>query len=148
MALREFVLGPGKPALGPPEIVTSVRFARLPDRSATAFLKQGRRKAMEISVVCVAACLTLDENGSKCLSARLAVGAAGPKAFRPQQAEAYLIHQPPGRASFAEAGRLTAEASAPISDVRASAEYRRHLVAVMVERALTMCHRRIAEERR
>lgn len=148
MALREFVLGPGKTALGPAEIVTSVHFARLPDRSAMAFLKQGRRKAMEISVVCVAACLTLDENGSKCLSARLAVGAAGPKAFRPQQAEAYLIHQPPGRANFAEAARLAAEASAPISDVRASAEYRRHLVAVMVERALTMCHCRIAEERR
>jgi carbon-monoxide dehydrogenase medium subunit len=104
--------------------------------------------AMEISVVCVAACLTLDENGSKCLSARLAVGAAGPKAFRPQQAEAYLIDRPPRRPSFAEAGRLAAKASAPISDVRASAEYRRHLVAVMVERALTMCHRRIAEERR
>jgi aerobic carbon-monoxide dehydrogenase medium subunit len=148
MALPEFVLGPGKTALGPAEIVTSVRFARLPDRSATAFLKEGRRKAMEISVVCVAACLTLDESGSRCLSARLAIGAAAPKAIRPQQAEAYLIHQPPGRASFAEAGRLAAEASAPISDVRASAEHRRHLVAVMVERALTMCHRRIAEQRR
>jgi carbon-monoxide dehydrogenase medium subunit len=147
MASREFVLGPGKTALGPAEIVTSIRFARLPDRSATAFLKEGRRKAMEISVVCVAACLTLDESGSRCLSARLAVGAAAPKAFRPQQAEAYLIRQPPGRASFVEAGRLAAEASAPISDVRASAEHRRHLVGVMVERALTMCHRRIAEER-
>ena len=140
MALREFVLGPGKTALGPAEIVTSIRFARLPDRSATAFLKQGRRKAMEISVVCVAACLTLDESGSKCLSARLA------RAFRPQQAEAYLIHKPPGPADFAAAGRLAAQASSPISDVRASAEYRSHLVAVMVERALTICHRRIAEK--
>jgi len=107
MALREFILGPGKTALGPAEIVTSIRFARLPDRSATAFLKQGRRKAMEISVVCVAACLTVDESGSKCLSARLAIGAAGPRAFRPQQAEAYLIHKPPGAANFAAACLLS-----------------------------------------
>jgi aerobic carbon-monoxide dehydrogenase medium subunit len=148
MALREFVLGPGKTALGPAEIVTSIRFARLPNRSATAFLKEGRRKAMEISLVCVAACLTLDESGSRCLSARLAIGAAAPKAIRPQQAEAYLMNQPPGRASFTEAGRLAAENSTPISDVRASAEYRHHLVAVMVERALTRCHQRIVEERR
>jgi len=148
IALREFVLGPGKTALGPAEIVTSIRLARLPDRSATAFLKEGRRKAMEISVVCVAACLTLDESGSRCLSVRLAIGAAAPKAMRPQRAEAYLMNQPPGRAIFAEAGRLAAEACAPISDVRASAEHRRHLAAVMVQRALTICHQRIVQERR
>ena len=103
---------------------------------------------MEISVVCVAACLTLDESGSRCVSARLAVGAAAPKAMRPKEAEACLSDQPAGRASFAKAGRLAAEAAAPISDVRASAAHRRHLVAVMVERALTMCHQRIVEERR
>jgi carbon-monoxide dehydrogenase medium subunit len=148
MALQDFVVGPGKTALGPAEIVTSIFFARLPDRSATAFLKEGRRKAMEISVVCVAACLTLDESGSRCLSARLAIGAAAPKAIRPQHAEAYLMNRPPGRASFAEAGRLAAEACAPISDVRASAEHRRHLVAVMVARVLTICQQRIVEERR
>jgi carbon-monoxide dehydrogenase medium subunit len=148
VALRDFVVGPGRTVLGPAEIVTSIRFARLPDRSATAFLKEGRRKAMEISVVCVAACLTLDESGSSCASARLAVGAAAPKAMRPQQAEAYLLNRPPGRVSFAEAGRLAAESSAPISDVRASAEHRRHLVAVMVERALTACHQRILEQGR
>jgi aerobic carbon-monoxide dehydrogenase medium subunit len=148
MPLREFILGPGKTALGPAEIVTTIRFARLPGRSATAFLKEGRRKAMEISVVCVAGCLTLDPSGSRCLSARIAIGAAAPKAIRPQQAEAYLKDQSPGPANFAEAGRLAAEVSTPISDVRASAQHRRHLVAVMVERAMTMCHQRIAEERR
>ena len=148
VGLQQFIVGPGKTELGPAEIVTAIRFSRLPDRSATAFLKEGRRKAMEISVVCVAACLTLDESGSRCVSARLAVGAAAPKAMRPKEAEACLSDQPAGRASFAKAGRLAAEAAAPISDVRASAAHRRHLVAVMVERALTMCHQRIVEERR
>ncbi len=144
VALRDFILGPGKTGLAQSEIVTRIRFAKLPANSATAFLKEGRRRAMEISVVCVAACLTLDAERSRCTSVRLAVGAAGPKAFRPEKAEAYLAGKPVGQASFAAAGQLAAEASAPISDVRASAAYRRQLVAVMVERALTACVERIA----
>jgi len=148
VALRDFIVGPGKTDLAPAEIVTGVRFARLPANSATAFLKEGRRRAMEISVVCVAACLTLDADGSRCTSVRLAIGAAGPKALRPQKAEAYLIGQTAAQSTFAAAGQLAAEACAPISDVRASADYRRRLVAIVVERALTTCLERIAEERR
>ena len=128
--------------------VTAIRFGRLSANSATAFLKQGRRKAMEISVVGVAACLTLNASGTRCVGARLAFGAAGPKALRPERAEAYLVDRSAETASFRAAGRLAAEASAPISDVRASAEYRRHLVAVLVERALTRCVERIAGGRR
>jgi aerobic carbon-monoxide dehydrogenase medium subunit len=148
VALGDFIVGPGKTSLAPAEIVTRIRFANLPANSTTAFLKEGRRRAMEISVVCVAACLTLDADGSRCASVRLAIGAAGPKAFRPEKAEAYLAGKPAGQASFAAAGQLAAEASSPISDVRASADYRRRLVAIMVERALTTCFERIAEERR
>lgn len=147
-ALRDFIVGPGKTDLAPAEIVTGIRFARLPANSATAFLKEGRRRAMEISLVCVAACLTLDADGSRCASVRLAIGAVGPKALRPQKAEASLIGQPAGQTTFAAAGQLAAQACAPISDVRASADYRRRLVAIMVERALTTCLERIAEERR
>lgn len=147
VALRDFILGAGKTVLGSDEIVSAIRFNRLPANSATAFLKEGRRKAMEISIVCVAARLTLDASGSKCVSARLAVGAVGPKALQPQDAEAYLVGLPAGRTSFQAAGRLAAQAATPISDVRASAEYRRHLVAVLVERALTRCFDRITGER-
>jgi aerobic carbon-monoxide dehydrogenase medium subunit len=145
--LRDFIVGPGKTELALAEIVTGIRFPHLPANSATGFLKVGRRQAMEISVVCVAACLTLDANSSRCASARLAIGAAGPKALRPQKAEAYLVGQPAGPAAFAAVGQLAAEACAPISDVRASADYRRRLVAIMVERALTVCLERIAEPR-
>lgn len=144
VALRNFIAGPGKTDLGADEILTAVRFARLPANSATAFLKEGRRKAMEIAVVCVAASLTLNASGTRCVGARLAVGAAGPKALRPERAEAYLVGQAAEPSSFRAAGQLAAEASAPISDVRASAEYRRHLVAVLVERALIRCVERIA----
>ena len=148
VALGDFILGPGKADLGADELITGIRIGRLPANSATAFLKEGRRKAMEISVVCVAACLTLDAGGTRCLHARLAIGAAGPKTLRPQKAEAFLVDRPAEASSFRNAGQLAADASTPISDVRASAEYRRHLVAVLVERALTRCAERVAGGRR
>ena len=147
VALRDFITGPGKTTLGVGELVTAVRFARLPAHTATAFLKEGRRKAMEISVVCVAASLTLDAGGTRCVAARLAVGAAGPTALRPEQAEASLAGQAAGLSSFRAAGQLAAAASSPISDVRASADHRRHLVALLVERELTRCAERIAGAR-
>jgi len=147
VALQDFMVGPGKTALGAGEMVTAIRFGRLAENSATAFLKEGRRRAMEISVVCVAACLTLDASGTRCVVARLAVGAAGPKTLRPERAEAFLADRAAEPSSFRAAGQLAAEASAPISDVRASADYRRHLVGVLVERALTRCVERISGAR-
>jgi len=67
LPLDGFLLEPGRTARQPGELLTAVRFPALPARSATAFLKAGRRKAMEISVVCVAARLTLDGAGERCL---------------------------------------------------------------------------------
>lgn len=145
--LNELIGGPGIADLLPGEILTATEFARLPEGSATAFLKEGRRKAMEISVVCVAASLTLNADGT-CRAVRIAVGAAAPRAFRVVEAEKALLGKSAGRELFSEAGRLAAEAVSPISDVRASAEHRHYLTSVMVERALDACHERILDARR
>ena len=70
---------------------------------------------------------------------RIALGAVAARTVRVPAAEALVA----AGASFAEAGRLAAEAAAPIDDVRASARYRRLLVAALVERALTRCRERL-----
>jgi carbon-monoxide dehydrogenase medium subunit len=98
---------------------------------------------MEISVVCVAALLTLDEQG-RCRDARIALGAVGPTAMRPQPAEAILRGGEPSVAALRAAGAAAADHCAPISDVRASAWYRRRLVAALVPRVLERCRQRIA----
>jgi len=142
--LHDFILGPGKTDLRPGEILTQVHFKSPAANSATAFLKEGRRKAMEISVVCVAACLTLAADGKTCQAARIVVGAAAPKAYRCEAAETALIGKPADAETFRAAAQLAAAQAAPISDVRASAEHRRHLVGVLVQRALEICRQRIA----
>ncbi|PYM13145.1 MAG: hypothetical protein DMD81_21985 [Candidatus Rokuibacteriota bacterium] len=81
MKLDEFLLGPGETALRPDELLTSIRFPAPALRSATGFLKAGRRRAMEISVVCVAVWLSLDGD-DRCAGVRISLGAVGPRALR------------------------------------------------------------------
>src|SRR5215470_8822283 len=126
LPLDGFLVGVGQTALRPGELLTSLRFSALSERSATAFLKFGRRRAMEIAVACVATRLTLDAAGECCTEARIVLGAVAPAALR-------------------EAGRLAAAESEPISDVRASARYRTLLVETLVTRALTRCLARIGD---
>ena len=81
MPLAGFATAPGVTVLRPDELLTRVSFPRLAPRSATAFLKAGRRRAMEISVVCVAAGVTLDANLERWLEMGTDHFAIGEEAF-------------------------------------------------------------------
>jgi carbon-monoxide dehydrogenase medium subunit len=140
--LDRFLRGPGVTALEPGELLQRVTFSRPSANAATAFVKAGRRRAMEISIVCIAALLELDEYG-RCRDARIALGAVGPTAMRATPAEAMLCGGEPSAAAWRAAGAAAAEHCAPIGDVRASAWYRRRLVAALVPRALARCRRQI-----
>ena len=87
--LAAFLSGPGTTTRRPDELLSHVTFACAPTRSTTAFIKAGRRRAMEISVVCVAASLILGQDG-RCRSARIGLGAVGPTALRATAAEQML----------------------------------------------------------
>ena len=144
LPLADFLLGPGRTGRAIDELLTGIHFRRPAPRTATAFLKAGRRRAMEISVISVAACITLSPDGH-CQDVRLAVGAAAPVAFRAGDAEALLQGQMPDDDRLSRAGILAAAAATPISDVRASAEHRRRLVAALLPRAIRQCLRRIED---
>ncbi|MFQ5828309.1 MAG: FAD binding domain-containing protein [Candidatus Methylomirabilia bacterium] len=148
LPLGEFLVGPGETRRRPEELLIQVRFPVLPPNSATAFLKAGRRKAMEISVVCVAARITLDRSLERCLEARIALGAVAPTAIRARSAEQCLEGRVLSTDLLTRAGQLAAGECQPIDDVRASARYRYLLVEAMVPRALARCLERIREEAR
>jgi aerobic carbon-monoxide dehydrogenase medium subunit len=139
ISIERFLLGPNRTARRPDELVTRVGLSALPPRAATAFLKAGRRRAMEISVVCVAARLALDAALERCLEARVVLGAVAPTAVRAHAAERLLEGQPVGGQAFRRAAEAAQEACRPIDDVRASAQFRQHLVGVLVRRALDRC---------
>jgi len=145
-ALDGFATAPGVTGLGPGELLTRASFPRLAPRSATAFLKTGRRRAMEISIACVAARLTLDADLERCQDVRVALGAVGPTAMRARAAEQYLEGRALTDAAMLEAGQIAAAECRPIGDVRASARYRALLVATLVPRVLARCLERVRPE--
>lgn len=140
----EFITGPRRTILQRGELLRQINILPLPERTATVFLKAGRRRAMEISIVSVAARLTLDANGTVQI-ARLALGAVAPIPIRVVEAERLLEGERLRPDLLAEVAALAQQAATPISDVRASAAYRLHLIGVMAQRALRQCAERIVE---
>lgn len=140
--LDGFLTGPDLTAIGPAEVLTRIRIPRLPPATGTGFVKVMRRQAVDCSIVAAAARVTLSPDGRSCLEARISVGAAAPNPFRARRSEALLVERGVDPETLREAGRLARDDSRPITDVRASADYRRMLVESLVERVLrTACRR-------
>ena len=96
----------------------------IPDRADLIRLyKVSNRKDLDISTFTAAIRLALD--GERQIQrARLAFGGVGPVVLRLPQTEAFLQGKTLSEATFLEAGKLAQQEIAPISDVRASADYR------------------------
>ncbi len=143
----KFITGPNQTVLAAGELLREIHIPALPERSATVFLKAGRRRAMEISMVAAAVRLTLAPDGDVCQTARIALGAVAPAPRRARDAEMLLEGQRLTPELIREGAQQAVQAAAPISDVRASADYRRHLTGVMVRQALEQCWVQITENR-
>ncbi|MBI5721530.1 MAG: xanthine dehydrogenase family protein subunit M [Burkholderiales bacterium] len=137
VALEDFFTGPGRTVLGPGEIVLQVRVPPLPLplQAGRAYIKHGRRKAMELATVGVATCLALAADG-RVAEVRIALGAVAPTPVRARAAERALLGERPSDALLAQAGELAMRESRPIDNVRASAAYRREMVGVLTRRVL------------
>lgn len=100
---------------------------------------------MDIAVVGVAAAISLDAEGI-IAEARLALGAVAPTPMRAAAAEALLPGQRLTGELLAEVGHVAAQEARPIDDLRASADYRRHLVNVLTQRVLSQALARAASQ--
>lgn len=135
--MTEFFLGPGKTAVGPGELLVGLELPKPPPFSDGVYLRHGTRKEMDIAVANVACFLVLEPQGKRVKDARIALGAVAPTPVRAGQAESVLRGKVINRDLVQEAAQLARAAADPISDIRASADYRRALVEVLTRRALT-----------
>ena len=135
LPVAEFMVGVKRTALEPGELIESIRLPILDGRQG--YSKVGVRNAMVIATA--SACVATDIGRR---SVRIALGSVAPTVIRCPEAESRAAQQVDwaagaiDRDAARDLGRLAAAASAPIDDHRSTAAYRRHAVAVMVERLL------------
>jgi carbon-monoxide dehydrogenase medium subunit len=142
MPLASLFVGPRKTSLKPGELLVDIVIPSANLRKPAAFEKFGLRKGQALALVNAAAAFWVDERKDAFVAPRIALGAVAPTVIRAPKAEAYLDGSKITAEAMAEAGRIAATEAKPISDFRASADYRRELIAVLVKRALASAHAR------
>jgi CO/xanthine dehydrogenase FAD-binding subunit len=136
LLVEDFFAGPEASVLNPVEILSRVFIPIPPENSGGAYLKLMRRNAMDLALVGVATCLKLDGGKRVCQEARIALGAVAPTPMRALRAEEVLLNKEPDEQLAMEAGKIAAQEARPISDVRASKEYRTEMLRVLTKRAV------------
>jgi carbon-monoxide dehydrogenase medium subunit len=129
----EFFTGPGRSVLQLNELIVGVAFTKT-TAMQSAFIKFGLRKAMAISLASIGLVVGLD--GDRAGQVHIALGSLAPTTIRARQTEDYLTGKPLTPEVVAGAQEIIRTEVNPISDVRASREYRVHLAGVLLKRAL------------
>ncbi|MCF8120406.1 MAG: xanthine dehydrogenase family protein subunit M [Deltaproteobacteria bacterium] len=141
--LMEFIQAPGQTVLSPDEMLEAIVVEKPSPLSGSAYIKLGVREALEISLVNVAALLTLNASDGAITAARVVMGSVAPTPLLSPSAEKVLLGETPSDALFLAAGEAAASDSRPIDDFRASAQYKRAMVRELTLRALKMALSRV-----
>jgi xanthine dehydrogenase FAD-binding subunit len=132
--LREFFHGPGETVLKPQELLVAVHFSVPDARERGVFLKLGPRRAVACSKVMVAVQGLLHHGTVEWI--RIAVGAVAPTVIRALSTEALLQGKKLSSKVIKEAAETVRREISPITDIRSTADYRRHVTGVLLQRAL------------
>jgi CO/xanthine dehydrogenase FAD-binding subunit len=138
ISVADLATGPGRTCLDRGEIIMSFTIAPRLGSQGQAFLKFGHRKALSISVVNAAACVT--RCGDTVAAATLALGAVAPVVLRSRVAEGLLVGRVPTDGDWELVRGALRDEVSPISDLRATAAYRREMAAVYGQRALRIAY--------
>ncbi|MCX8118034.1 MAG: xanthine dehydrogenase family protein subunit M [Desulfobacterota bacterium] len=137
--LEAFFKGPGQTVLREGELLKEVIVPGPPEGSRFSYLKLGRRKSMDLALVSVAVLLTLGGGDQRFEKVRIGLGSVGPTPIRAREAEKVIEGGPVKEEAIREAAEVASRHCEPITDIRASAEYRREMVKVLVARAIQDC---------
>lgn len=138
LKLADLFLKPYQTQAKPDEILAEIRFAKLPSTAQSTFIKLGRRNAVSISRLSVAASLAQNESGV-IADARIVPGATFPIWRRVSEAEQMLVGEKPSAELFNAAGNKVSEVMIAETGRRWSTEYKEPVVTVLVRRALEKC---------
>lgn len=135
LPLEEFLLGPGQTAIEPGELLAGILIAVPGEDTKAVFLRKGR-VTMDLAIVSVAALVKTSAQTPPIV--RIAAGAVAPTPRRLVATESIASGSGMHSGTWEQLREEAAGEVAPITDLRSSAAYRRHLTGVLVERALKL----------
>ena len=136
LPVEAFCTAPGQTVLAPGQLLVSLNFPPPRPHSGACYLRFIPRGEMDIAVAGAGAWLRLDEDHAHIAEARIALAAVAPTPLLATDAAGTLRGELPTEEAFAQAAQLAQDAAQPITDARGTAAQRRHLVGVLVTRAL------------
>jgi CO/xanthine dehydrogenase FAD-binding subunit len=136
LPVAEFCTAPGATVLALGELVVALRVPAPQPHTGAHYVRFIPRGEMDIAVVGAGAWVALSAGQQRITVARIALSAVAPTSLFVEIAGTYLVGKAPTEAAFAEAAALAQGAASPIEDTRGTVAQRRHLVGVLVKRAL------------
>lgn len=134
--VADFCTGPGANILEPGELLVTIQLPPVPEKSGAHYLRFIPRFEMDIAVVGAGAYIELDDSGNTIRKARIGLGAVAPTPLEATEAAGLLEGQEVSESNVEAAAEAAQAIARPISDMRAPAEYRKHLVKVLTRRAV------------
>lgn len=145
VSVADIPLAPGKTSLAKGEMIESILLPKRPERAGDAYLRFIPRTEMDIAVVGVAVNLTLDASGSV-ETARVALGAVGPKVIVAQDAAQTLFGTKLEDSALEALSAACSDAATPIDDKRGTVDFRKEVAGVLARRAARIAFDRAGEK--
>ena len=139
VAVKDLFVSPYKTILKPMEILKKITIPPQAPHTGSAYIKFGRRAAMELPLIGIGILLSLDEIQGICTKARICLGVAAPTPMRAFDAEKLLKGKKIGEALLIEAGKIAADESKVRDSVRGKAWHRKEMIRVHVKRMGIKC---------
>jgi carbon-monoxide dehydrogenase medium subunit len=146
-----FFRGPGQTRLQPGEMMVAIHFPPAPEQAAARYLKLGRCRSGDLSLVGVAVWVYRNSAAPATpgeYAFRIGLGSVAPTPLRASEAEEFLAANEPGAETFALAAERAMAAARPITDVRGTATYQRAMVRTLTRRALRDAWHQLHDGRR
>ncbi len=144
--VEEIATGPGKTSLTKGELVESILLPNRPTGTGDAYLRFIPRTEMDIAVVGVGICLTIDNSGT-CTAARVALGAVAAKVLLVETAANALIGTSVDAAALDALAAACSAAATPINDKRGTVEFRVDLAGTLARRTAKIALERAEKNR-
>jgi carbon-monoxide dehydrogenase medium subunit len=131
--LQDFFTGPGSSCLSAQEIIVEL-LIDIPSPQTKAIAMKKGRVQMDLALASVA--VLMETDGNYCKKIRVAAGSVAPVPLRLIEVEKFLENTEITEEKILEAQKIAMESVSPISDVRTTADYRRHLIGVYVKKTI------------